>query len=82
MRKVIQPSENLIYERQKSVDEEIEKAKNANKKDLIGQLSITGREVSARNLERRRSIYQVWKEKQEKSAKTKIGNPWRGNQSR
>ena len=32
VRKVIQPSENLIYERQKRVDEEREKTKNANKK--------------------------------------------------
>ena len=32
MQKVIQPSENLIYERQKRVDEEREKAKNADKK--------------------------------------------------
>ena len=32
MQKVIQSSENLIYERQKRVDEEREKAKNANKK--------------------------------------------------
>ena len=31
MQKVIQPSENLIYECEKRVDEEREKAKNANK---------------------------------------------------
>ena len=33
MQKVIQPSENLIYEHQKPVDEEREEAKNAHKKD-------------------------------------------------
>ena len=32
VQEVIQPSENLIYERQKRIDEEREKAKNANKK--------------------------------------------------
>ena len=34
LKKVLQPSENLIYERQKRVDEEREKAKNAKRKSL------------------------------------------------
>ena len=42
VQKVIQPSENLIYER--------EKAKKANRKSVIGQLNTTGREGSARNI--------------------------------
>ena len=32
VKKVIQPSENLIHERQNRVDEEREKARNTNKK--------------------------------------------------
>ena len=50
MQKVIQPSENLIYERQKRVDEEREKIKMITRKFVIGQLSTTGREESARNI--------------------------------
>ena len=52
MQKVIQPSENLIYERQKRVDEEREKTKNANKKSVIGQLSTTRRDGSTRNIKK------------------------------
>ena len=50
VQEVIQQSENLIYERQKRVDEEREKIKMITRKFVIGQLSTTGREESARNI--------------------------------
>ena len=58
------------------------KQKTVTRKSVIEQFRTTGREGSARNVERRRSVYQIWKEKREKSAKTKIRHSWRGNQSR
>ena len=69
----------ILYMKVKNVLTKKEKRQETlTRKSMIGQLSTTGREESAQNIT---SVYQVWKEKREKSAKTKIRHPWRGNQS-
>ena len=80
---VIQPSENLIYQRQKCVEEEREKAKNPNKK-------VCNRTVEYYRKKRKCSKYQkgeevfirYGKKNGKKSTKTKIHHLWSGNQSR
>ena len=82
VQKVIQPLENLIDERQKSVGKEKEKAKNANKKACDRTVEYYRKRRKCSKYKKGKRVYQVWKEKREKSAKTKICHPCRGNQSR
>ena len=66
---------NLLTKKEK-------RQKTLTRKTVIGQLSITGREGNALNIRKEKKYLSGIERKTGKSAKTKIHNPWRGNQSR
>ena len=83
VQKVIQPSENLIYEHQKRVDEERGKTKYYNKKVSDSTVEYYRKRRKCSKYKKGKEVFiKYGKKNRRKSAKTKIGHLWRGNQSR